>query len=317
MTLFLKSIQGKFRLGWSSWIWRRGGRQRYFKEEPILKFPDPSRAPGPVIYQKMQELYERGYTVLDTEQYRKLAQAALSQFREEFQEPIRIYDDPNAGDRRIVRVDDRGWYWSGGTTSGVIRLIFEDRSHPDYRAVFGEDHAREMENKGVATVQDLCAPYPWMRELLEDKALCAMAAYANGGDTRPMAVQIERKTHSRKEAYNFLHFDTLSSTFKSYLYLTDVGEGTGPVSISPGSHHWKRYPLLLEDVMARKRSRFTLEDLERYGAAPLEPVNGSAGSLFCFTPNALHTATQVEPGRERWSIHLYYYSTRPYVSDAV
>jgi len=87
------------------------------------------------------------------------------------------------------------------------------------------------------------------------------------------------------------------------------------VAFSKGSHHWAASPTMLYDIMARRKTLFAPEDLERYGIRPFERVCGKAGSLFCFCSNAIHSATNVQPGRERWSLHLYYYGRRLWSSD--
>ena len=44
-------------------------------------------------------------------------------------------------------------------------------------------------------------------------------------------------------------------------------------------------------------------------------VSCHAGTLFCFTGNAVHTATNVEEGRERWTVQIYYYTNEKWLSD--
>ncbi|MBI3318085.1 MAG: phytanoyl-CoA dioxygenase family protein [Candidatus Omnitrophica bacterium] len=314
MPSLLKGVERRVRTGFSVCAWRLLGRRRYFQAEAFLKRPDGSKGEGDLALKKVR-LYEDGFVTLSSNRYAQAAGIALAAFRRDFEEAIRIYEAPGPSGGRIVRIDDQKRCWSWIADSGVIRLLYEDRGHPLYEGIFGKGHSLSQARGGAATLQDLYARYPFVQHLVEDPDLVSMARYANGGDSSPIAIQIERKVHSEKPDYSFLHFDTIRSTLKAYLYLTDVEEGCGPLAISKGSHHWKRHPLMLEEIMARRKTRFSPEEIRRYGISPPVPIHGKAGSLFCFTSNAIHSATDVAPGRERWSVHLYYYSLRRYSSD--
>ena len=105
------------------------------------------------------------------------------------------------------------------------------------------------------------------------------------------------------------------STFKNYVYLNNVDETNGALAISNGSHHWKLYPKLLEYLKVRKNKTFPLKYIKRLKIPPILPFFGEANKVFGFTGNAVHRATNVHKGKERWTIQIYYHSLLPWSTE--
>jgi hypothetical protein len=71
----------------------------------------------------------------------------------------------------------------------------------------------------------------------------------------------------------------------------------------------------LREVFANRRKDFTREDFARFGIEAMEPILAKAGSLLAFCSNAVHTASDVAPGKERWTLQFYYYGPRLWSTD--
>lgn len=109
------------------------------------------------------------------------------------------------------------------------------------------------------------------------------------------------------------HFDKLQR-FKFFLNVTDVDGSSGPLSISPGSHHKTRELRLLEPgvggVSKWRFGRFSGDP----GVCPhwdspqnhypgvsyeLVPMIGPAGTLVVFDSDIIHKGGNVSPGHQR------------------
>ena len=162
------------------------------------------------------------------------------------------------------------------------------------------------------TISNGLSEFSYLKKILTQSSILNLVHYANFGDTNPLLIKIERKTYTFQEnKYNehYIHADTINkSTFKYYVYLNDVDETNGAFAISKSSHHWKMYPKLLEYLKVRKNKTFPLKYIKRLKIPPILPFYGKANTVFGFSGNTLHRATNVHKGKERWTIQIYYYS---------
>lgn len=311
MKALLQQVRGRVDAAYRAADWNLFGRAQYLAQPALVPAPDAKAGTA------HRSFYQDGAVMLDGAPYASGIAPALQALRGDFAEAIGILNDPASKGKKIKRIDARRRQWQIGTESGFIRLLFEDRRHPAFARIFGDAYAQAQDEQRVATTEDLYAAHPFIRRVAEDASLAQLAGYGNGGDARPLVVQLERKTHTEAEGNSMkVHIDQVNGTFKAYLYLTNVlAPEDGALELSKGSHHWKAYPVLLDEIMAKRRTKFTEAELPRFGVAPLSPVFGPAGSFFAFTSNLLHRATNVAPGRERWSVHFYYYATQPWSTE--
>lgn len=312
----LMKMQKRLRLLSDTCHWYLLGKSQLLKTEPFLSKPVAGQPPTD-LDQKKQRYYEDGVVILD-EHFRTKEECRvfIEQVKKDFTEAIDIYNSTSPGAKAINQFDQAGrdWYISAG--EGIIQLIHQDLEHPLYRTVFGEERYQTRIDQHVRSIKDLYKDYPLVYDIVRNSSLTELASYANKSP-RPIVVKIERKTHTRGSGFNteYVHYDTNVSTVKAYMYLNDVDERTGALAVSYGSHHWNVYPKLLTDIKLRKRKGFNLKEMTRYGIPAFEKVCLPAGSLFCFTGNVLHCATDVEEGHERWTIQVYYYTNQSWSSD--
>jgi len=120
----------------------------------------------------------------------------------------------------------------------------------------------------------------------------------------------EFKNNNGVNRNGVLHFDKIS-TFKYMLYLTDVEEGCGALSVIPGSHldglylrnqhaFHKRLP---EDYYAN----FIFENYPELGYTEEDvvPIYGPAGTLIIFDTDLFHRGGLVADGKERLIIRSH------------
>ena len=298
-------VRRKVAFGYRFLDWHAVGKSRYLSQEPLLNRPAQD-GPDRFVDSRKLDFYENGIAICSQEEYIKLAQRILPSVREEFAEAIQIFDAGTIA-RGIRSVDSQNRFWYINSESGVIRLIYVDLNHPSLAEYFREEHhvraAGAESDTTDHSIDNLYKQYPEIRNLVQDPALSGVALLANDNDPNPILIQLERKTHTTGDANNYIHYDTRDGAFKAYLYLTDVAGGSsGPIAVSKGSHHWKRYPRLLHDIGAKGKQIFSQRDVEPYGIQPFIPMLGRVGLLFCFSGNSIHKATDVAIGQERWSV---------------
>jgi hypothetical protein len=292
--------------------WAMSGKAKYLAETPFLTKPQPTG--NAELDRCRKDFYEKGVAVTSGFAPSRSIPDLLQGIKNEFTEVIEIFDKSLPEGKRVDYVDGKRRQWYINAAEGVLQCLFDDPTHEQYNQVYNEKRAQLQKEKKFATVQDLLTQFPTLKEAIENPVVHGLAAYANDGYTRPVSIKLERKTLTTGANYNRIHFDTHLSTFKTYLYLTDVSLQSGAFAYAEGSHHWKMYPQMLFEVMAKKKKLFVKEDLERYGLKPFSYAALPAGSLFCFTGNIIHSATNVEVG-ERWSVQFYYYTSKMWSTD--
>jgi ectoine hydroxylase-related dioxygenase (phytanoyl-CoA dioxygenase family) len=107
------------------------------------------------------------------------------------------------------------------------------------------------------------------------------------------------------------HRDSYGRQFKTMVYLTDVGEDSGPFQIVERSHHFAK---VIGDntkmAQAYGNSRLSheqvMELLKTTGEARLHTLSGSAGTLLLFDSSTIHRGMPIRTG-ERMALTNYFY----------
>ncbi len=302
------SINRKFKIA----RWMLGGKANYLTGEPFLKRPEISV--NPELDRSRMDLYEKGLAVIPGFSPSRPIAGFLSEVKNEFHEASQLFEKSLKEGTPFQHVDSKRRQWSINGPEGTLQWVVDDPTHKLYSMVYGPEKIALQQKNNYFTMEELFQQFPVLREVVENPIVEGIAKYANGGNLRPVTIKLERKTLTTGKNYNQIHFDTYSSTLKAYLYLSDVDVKTGAFAYSEGSHHWKMYPQMLYEIMAKREKKFTLEDLRRYGIKPFSYAALPAGSLFCFSGNIIHSATNVTAG-ERWAIQFYYYTTEHWSTD--
>ncbi|MEX0328243.1 MAG: phytanoyl-CoA dioxygenase family protein [Ruegeria sp.] len=102
--------------------------------------------------------------------------------------------------------------------------------------------------------------------------------------------------HTRVPASGTLHWDK-QLTLKSWLYVTDGGEGCGAMRAGVGSNKWLRYAR--EDAMFDGVPLRKIDNSVREEDVPVISTGGPAGTFFLFLTDTAHGAQPVAPGKRR------------------
>ena len=103
------------------------------------------------------------------------------------------------------------------------------------------------------------------------------------------------------------HRDSVSTQFKSIIYLTDVDDSQGPFEIIPRSHRLASKIMTISLTNLRKK-RFTEDEVERLESRSLGPrttLTGTAGTVILADTSSLHRGKPIEQG-ERFTLTNYY-----------
>jgi len=118
-------------------------------------------------------------------------------------------------------------------------------------------------------------------------------------------------THEYKndliERNNWLHFDRLRS-LKAMVYLTDVKEDCGPLSLVPGSHkQGKELRHNFKEIESYEEKPNRIEiDYPELMTAPI-PIYAGAGTLILFDTDIFHKGGDVADNKERKIIRSHWY----------
>lgn len=291
--------------------WMLLGKERY-RSEAFLRRPSPSS--DAQLDRFKNDFYENGVAVVDGFKMSRPVESVLADLKKEFAPAIEKFNASLPEGKQMHYVDAEGRKWYVNAQEGLIQCQYDDPTHPLYAQINGEEKARQQKEKNVQTIATLFNRFPVFKEAVDTPHVVAINDYANGGYRQPLTIKLERKIKTLGEGYNQIHFDTYLSSVKAYLYLTDVDKERGAFAYSPGSHHWKLYPQMLHEIMGWQRKLFTEEDLGRYQIKPFSYASFPAGTLFSFTGNIIHSATDVTKD-ERWTVQYYYNTTHKWSTD--
>lgn len=280
--------------------WRLGGRKEYLRATTVLKNPI-NRHDNPALASMFKTYYEDGITAIDRIDPQQTT-LLLNSVKEVLGDAIHAFDSAKQEDRWVTCVDDRGRHWTYYTLGGQVYI---DIPNGDNLSLCGAEYDAQ-----TYTIQRLFEDHPHFQKLLQHPLLLEFCKYANCCDITPNILRVDRRIHA--SAANvisdaFPHVDDTRGMVKIYLYLNDVDETNAPFAISKGSHHWGWYPKLLELLMVLKIKMYTPDMIRRCGINPFEFYFGKAGTLLGISTNAVHRSTNLEEGKERWTVQLIYY----------
>ncbi len=318
----VEKIKNKVKLLQRLVKWRIVDWPRYLKYS-ALKQPNTSDYNEKDL-KMLRDYYENGVTLLDKIDLETPNNDFLNTVRKLFEPMIEKYNAALFKDEELDYVDEKGRFWIFNNVQGGLSVSFVNEDHPSYRK---EIHTRKNDIKPYS-FQNALEDYPFLRQLTQNPNVLTLFNYANFGEEKwahPFAIKLERRTHADFNKFaghvdvwpHIPHLDHHKSASKCFLYLNDTEEENGPIAFSQGSHHWKLYPQLAELFLARKKTTFSNQLIKKIGVNQVQPYCAQAGTLFGFTTNAIHRATSVAEGKDRWSVHLQYYTERDWASDKV
>jgi len=316
----LKKIKNKVKLLLRIIKWRLVDWPLYLKYS-ALKQPDNSDCNKKDL-EMLREYYENGITLLDKIDLETQNYNFLNTVRELFEPMIEKYNTAPIKDKDLNYFDEKGRFWKFNNAKGGLSVSFTNENHPFSQEKF---YPRDNDVKSYC-FQDACDDFPFLKQLTHNTKVLRLFNYANFGEekwTQPYSIKLERRTNAFFDKAtgpvdrwpHIPHLDHHKTASKCFLYLNDVNEENGPIALSPSSHHWKLYPMLTELFLARKKTVFSNQIIKKMGVNPLKPYCAQAGTLLCFSTNAIHGATNIAEGKERWSVHLLYYTEKDWATD--
>ena len=292
--------------------WRIFGQKQYYDIsllcDPIEKIESSEN------YNLLKTYYENGFVVIDGDTFEGEGETIILDIKEHFSEMIQWYDSLTAESKTIFLWDKRGIRWKLNKAKGLLQMMIPNPNHPKFSKLKSgfEDHTSPY------TLQEFLQEFPIFQKVIYHSSLLQLANYANFGDSEPTSIILERKLHGVDSDLDEFqpHVDHTMVVFKSFLYLNEVNDANGPLHLREGTHHWKKNPKLLEIIKTDNIRRFHVNGtLDKLKLPPCKVVQGKAGTQVAFSTNAVHHASNPEPGYERWSMQIYFYTFEPWSTD--